>query len=158
MHKKIALVICTYQRPKALATLLGSVEKQSFYPNQILIIDGSIDDTTAIHFGKSTIANLEYYKVSASQRGLTKQRNFGVERVKHGIDYISFLDDDVVLEPDYFQQILDAFQEKPNAYGIGGYIINEVVWQQDQNETKKGWVSAQRGEPVQTTCYIWVRT
>lgn len=141
MHKKIALVICTYQRPKALATLLGSVEKQSFYPNQILIIDGSIDDTTAIHFGKSTIANLEYYKVSASQRGLTKQRNFGVERVKHGIDYISFLDDDVVLEPDYFQQILDAFQEKPNAYGIGGYIINEVVWQQDQNETKKGWFS-----------------
>ena len=72
------------------------VEKQSFYPNQILIIDGSIDDTTAIHFGKSTIANLEYYKVSASQRGLTKQRNFGVERVKQGIDYISFLDDDVV--------------------------------------------------------------
>ena len=141
MYKKIALVICTYQRPKALATLLGSVERQSFYPDQILIIDGSIDDTTAIHFRKGTIPNLEYYKVSASQRGLTKQRNFGVERVKQGIDYISFLDDDVVLEPNYFQQILDAFQEKSNAFGIGGYITNEVVWQLDQNETKKGWFS-----------------
>jgi len=139
MYKKIALVICTYQRPKALATLLGSVEKQSFYPDQILIIDGSIDDTTAIYFRKSTIANLEYYKVSASQRGLTRQRNFGVERVKQGMDYISFLDDDVVLKPDYFEQILQTFHEKPNAVGVGGYIINEVAWEFDQNEPREGW-------------------
>ena len=41
-----SLIICTYQRPKPLLDLLQSVAKQDAYPNQILIIDGSIDDNT----------------------------------------------------------------------------------------------------------------
>ena len=41
-----ALIICTYQRPQPLLNLLKSVREQSFYPNDIIIVDGSADKNT----------------------------------------------------------------------------------------------------------------
>lgn len=116
-------------RPVALTTLLDSVKTQTVYPDEILIIDGSVNDETEVRFRESGIKNLVYYKVSDAQRGLTKQRNYGIERVSNTMDVVCFLDDDTVLEPTYFEKILDVYQAYPNAYGVGGYINNEVQWE-----------------------------
>ena len=62
---KFTLVVCTYMRPKPLADLLESVQNQTCYPNEILIIDGSTNQETAELFTKNTIENLKYYLVDA---------------------------------------------------------------------------------------------
>ena len=134
-----SLIICTYQRSQALVTLLKSVQKQRLYPDEILVIDGSIDNQTENVLIKEVIKNLKYFKVEKQDRGLTLQRNFGIEKLNPKSEIVCFLDDDVVLEPDYFEQILHTFHEKPNAVGVGGYIINEVAWEFDQNEPREGW-------------------
>jgi glycosyltransferase involved in cell wall biosynthesis len=126
---KLSLIICTYQRPEATATLLESVGQQTIYPDQILLIDGSKDDETLFRFRESEIPNLRYYKVNAANRGLTRQRNFGIERVHEGITIVAFLDDDVILEYDYFEQLLEIYRAHPQAVGAGGYITNEVRWE-----------------------------
>ena len=36
---KFSLIICTYQRPKPLLQLLQSVQEQTLYPDEILIIE-----------------------------------------------------------------------------------------------------------------------
>jgi len=83
-------------RPEPLTRLMESVLRQSVKPDEVLIIDGSIDNLTELRFRESEIKNLHYYKVSNHHRGLTKQRN----------------------------------QKFPDAVGIGGYITNEVHWEE----------------------------
>ena len=82
---KISLIICTYMRPKSLLTLLNSVNNQSLYPNEILIVDGSIDTNTKEMFSTESFENLRYYLVDTKDRGLTKQRNYGISKVSNDI-------------------------------------------------------------------------
>jgi GT2 family glycosyltransferase len=125
---KFSLIICTYQRPEALLKLLKSVQLQSLYPNQILIIDGSLDSFTEEVLKPKEYSNLNYYKVGEQERGLTKQRNFGIQKVAEVSEIVCFLDDDTVLTPGYFQNLISTYSQNPNAIGVGGAIIDEVQW------------------------------
>ena len=51
-----SLIICTYQRPLSLVRLLKSISEQSWYPSEILIIDGSFDENT------KQILELEFFE------------------------------------------------------------------------------------------------
>ena len=126
MH--FSLIICTYMRPKAILTLLNSVKEQRLYPNEIIIIDGSLNDYTSEVLEKNQFDNLKYYKVDKKDRGLTKQRNFGISKVSDNIDIVCFLDDDIILTNDYFKNLINTYQIYPDAVGVGGRIINEVKW------------------------------
>ena len=104
MSLKFSLIICTYKRADSLRRLLNSIKVQTTYPNEILVIDGSPDDDTKDLLGKLNVLNLKYHKVTESDRGLTKQRNYGINLVDDNSQIICFLDDDVVLKENYFDQ------------------------------------------------------
>lgn len=72
---KFSLIICTYMRPKPLLRLLQSVEGQTMYPDEILIIDGSTNNETEIILKENQFKNLYYFSAPPEHRGLTKQRN-----------------------------------------------------------------------------------
>jgi len=131
-----SLVICTYMRPLPLLSLLNSVKEQVLYPDEILIIDGSINNDTKDIIEQNKFKNLKYYKVDKINRGLTKQRNFGNDKVAKNIDIVCFLDDDIVLERDYFKALLNTYTIHQNAIGVGGYINNEVTWKKSQVKTQ----------------------
>lgn len=124
-----ALIICTYMRPKPLLQLLQSVEGQSCYPNEILVIDGSTNSGTALVLEEQAFENLTYFRVPKEHRGLTRQRNYGIERLGENIEVVCFLDDDTVLEKDYFEQLLNTYVLFPDAVGAGGYIQNEIKYE-----------------------------
>lgn len=126
---KFSLIVCTYMRPEPLLKLLQSVQIQSVYPDEILIIDGSSNTRTEIVLEENQFKNLKYFLVDDVNRGLTKQRNFGIKNVNDGSEIVCFLDDDTVLNPDYFQKILETYEVLPDALGVGGYICNEVKWE-----------------------------
>jgi GT2 family glycosyltransferase len=115
-------------RPEALKHLLQSVAEQTVYPNQILIIDGSSDNRTEKLFQTVNYKNIEYHLVNAADRGLTKQRNYGIKRVDSSSEIVCFLDDDTVLTANYFFEILQTFQENEAYIGVGGVAINENNW------------------------------
>jgi GT2 family glycosyltransferase len=122
---KFSLIICTYMRPQALIQLLKSVQGQTVCPDEILIIDGSTNNETEKILKENNFCNLNYFLVSLEHRGLTRQRNYGIDRVGSNIETVCFLDDDTVLEKDYFEQILKTYKIYPEALGVGGYIVNE---------------------------------
>jgi glycosyltransferase involved in cell wall biosynthesis len=126
---KFSLIICTYKRPKPLLKLLKSVRNQSLYPDEILIIDGSTDNETELILKESYFENLNYYLAPNEHRGLTKQRNFGIARVGSNMEVVCFLDDDTVLEKEYFEQLLNTYIIYPETLGVGGYIHNETKWE-----------------------------
>lgn len=125
---KFSLIICTYMRPVPLQTLLQSVGAQTLYPDEILIIDGSRNNETQDMLSRNPFKNLQYFLVGERQRGLTKQRNFGISKTADDAGVICFLDDDTVLENDYFEALIGTYDQYPDAIGVGGYISNEVRW------------------------------
>jgi glycosyltransferase involved in cell wall biosynthesis len=116
-------------RAEPLLKCLSSVHLQSVYPNEILIIDGSSNDETQQILQKNQFRDLIYHKVDAANRGLTKQRNFGISKVNSVSEIVCFLDDDTALEEDYFEKLLTTYIEFPEALGVGGYICNESNWE-----------------------------
>jgi GT2 family glycosyltransferase len=115
-------------RPQPLLQLLQSVSKQSLYPNEILIVDGSKNEATKVMLEQNSFDNLHYFLVTEADRGLTRQRNFGIQQVAATSDIVCFLDDDTVLESNYFEDILNTYTLYPEALGVGGYINNESKW------------------------------
>lgn len=116
-------------RPEPLLKLLQSVQIQRFYPDEILIIDGSLNNETKIVLEENQFENLKYFLVDDANRGLTKQRNFGIKNVDGNSDIVCFLDDDTILEPNYFEKLLETYSIFPETLGVGGYIYNEVKWE-----------------------------
>lgn len=133
---KFTLIICTYMRPKPLLQLLQTIEKQTVYPDEILIIDGSVDEQTKALFHQHSFRNLHYFLVSADERGLTKQRNYGVKKVAESSEIVCFLDDDTLLEANYFEELMITYKKYPDALGVGGYINNEVNWTKVEDDYK----------------------
>lgn len=131
-----SLIICTYNRRNAIETLMNSIVKQSLYPNQIIIVDGSLNDETKIYFETNNFNNLDYFLVDDSNRGLTKQRNFGISKVNAISEVVCFLDDDTILDVNYFSEIINTYSEFPDAFGVGGYITNEVKWEQNSENCR----------------------
>ncbi|WP_337967340.1 glycosyltransferase family 2 protein [uncultured Flavobacterium sp.] len=125
---KFSLIVCTYLRPNPLVALLESVNNQGLYPDEILIIDGSTNTETQEILQNNSFQNLKYFLVPKEHRGLTKQRNFGISKVSQNTEIVCFLDDDTVLEKDYFEQLLNTYKVYPEALGVGGYICNETKW------------------------------
>ena len=122
-------------RPQSVLQLLQSVQQQTVYPNEILIIDGSTNQETELLLEENQFQHLHYFAVPPDQRGLTKQRNYGIERVgisrdlsHNQIEIVCFLDDDTVLESNYFEEIIRTFKENQEITGVGGVAINENSW------------------------------
>ncbi|NMH29477.1 glycosyltransferase family 2 protein [Flavobacterium silvaticum] len=125
---KLSLIICTYMRPEPCKNLLESIKVQTLYPDEILIIDGSRDEFTKGMIESSGYENVQYFKVPDESRGLTRQRNYGLDRVDPSSKIICYVDDDTILEPDYFENIVDTFEKNPLVAGVGGVAINENKW------------------------------
>lgn len=130
------LIVCTYMRPVPLLNLLNSVKLQTLYPNEILIVDGSTNDETAKILKQYPFQNLRYFLVPNELRGLTRQRNFGVSKVATDSDVVCFLDDDTILDANYFAEIAKTYVLFPNALGVGGYITNETKWEKVSDDYK----------------------
>ena len=143
-----SLVICTYMRPKPLLALLESVSLQSSFPNEILVVDASLNDATKHILDANNFRRLKYFKVSERNRGLTKQRNFGIANVSQEAEVVCFLDDDTILPNRYFENLLASYTEYPDALGVGGYIANDQMWRLQTSEERitinqfayDGWV------------------
>jgi len=115
-------------RPNPLLNLLNSVKVQTLYPNEILIIDGSTNEATSLILKNNIFQNLTYHKVTAEHRGLTRQRNFGISNTSEESDVICFLDDDTILESNYFEEIIKTYQSDDTIVGVAGVAINENRW------------------------------
>jgi len=124
------LIVCTYRRPLAVRRLVDSLNGQIAPPEEVLVIDGSEDTSTETAVREmETLALVRYFRVPPEDRGLTRQRNYGVARARSGI--VAFLDDDTIPEPGYFEEIRACFRRHPDAGGVGGYIAGPRWWRVD---------------------------
>jgi len=118
---KVALIIATKDRPEELSKLLTSLSRQSYYPDQIIVVDGSQPPLGDLieKFSFMNIVSLRVFPPSG-----TKQRNAGILSVEKGISLVGFVDDDVVFEPESVERMMTYWESAPQS--VGGASFNRV--------------------------------
>ncbi len=115
-----SLVIPTYNRPVDLEICLRSVLTQTVLPQEVLIIDDGALETVPLR-NELEAAGISAIYYRKDTPGLTESRNKGIDLASGEI--IFFLDDDTELFPEYFQAILEAYDD-PAVMGVGALIAN----------------------------------
>lgn len=117
-----AVVIATLNRPGPLGDALESLSRQGKPLEQLIVVDQSEDDATKTVFesfsGRHPDAAREFCYVRQSEKSLVRARNRGLEKVRAA--YVTFLDDDVVLAPGYFDRLLAVFESDRGVGGLSG--------------------------------------
>jgi GT2 family glycosyltransferase len=126
-----SIIVATKNRPKELSTLLmPTLLAQTRAPEQIIIVDQSSGDSTkkviesceeSIGNGRSSTPQI-LYLYETHHRGAASARNSAIERAE--TDILVFLDDDVLLDPDFLQELLAVYEQYPNAGGVSGVVTN----------------------------------
>ena len=120
----MSAIICTKDRFNEVLICVNSILTQTIQPEEIVIIDSSENNTLEIKLKdllKDKPIEVNYLNFDAN---LTKARNMGIEISKNQI--VTFLDDDTVLDKNYFEEILKVFYKYKdiNLGGVSGNIIN----------------------------------
>jgi GT2 family glycosyltransferase len=114
----ISLVLCTYGRPDSVRRFLQSVAHQTRPVDEVLVVDASRNvETESVVAAWRGAQRIRYWRVDDRLRGLTRQRNFGLEAVAY--DLVAFFDDDVVLEPMCIAEMERPHRALPDVAGVG---------------------------------------
>ncbi len=110
-----SVVIPTFSRPDELTELLASLEAQQNKNFEVIIADGSLDDSVR----QVTDQYRDRLKLKHLYRkglGISESRNWGVENAIG--DYVVFFDSDCVIPPQYFKVVEEDLTVEPlDAYG-----------------------------------------
>ncbi len=110
------VVICTRNRPLELAACVRSVAVQSESPDAVIVVDSSDEPQRLPDVGLPV-------QCVPSGAGLPRQRNVALGHVT--ADLVTFLDDDVELEPDYVATVKQWFDFTEHCVGASGSITND---------------------------------
>jgi GT2 family glycosyltransferase len=121
----ISAVIPTKNRPHELRRAVASVYSQSRPPQELLIIDQSGSDASrrAVSEVASAARGIELVHVHDPDiPGLVAAKQAAVARARG--DIVCFLEDDIVLDPDYVASIERGFLDHPDMLGCCGVVTN----------------------------------
>ncbi len=120
-----SVVIPTKNRPKELLNSFKAILCQTRLPDQLIIVDQSIPSNVVekkILSEAGKVNLVVNYIHNQKIDGLVKAKNFAVSL--NSCDYISFFDDDILVEKEYFEVIEDALLSYPLIIGANGVINN----------------------------------
>ena len=123
----ITTIIPTYRRPQLLKRAITSVLNQT-YPNfQVCVYDNASGDETAqvVKEFSQKDPRVHYY-CHSENIGMIQNFNFGLQRVN--TPYFSFLCDDDILLPDFYEKALEGFQKYPEA----GFVATQTIIASDK--------------------------
>lgn len=120
-------IIATRNRPDYLVKTVRSLVEQTILPAELCVVDSS-EETPA----RAEIENLcaevglELDYVHPAPRGLTVQRNLGVDRTTG--DPVFLIDDDVWMAPDVHEEVLAEYERwGPELGGVRGAPLRAAV-------------------------------
>lgn len=123
---KISVIIPTKNRHKDLQIALHSIFDQFLKPDELILVDQSeqrLDDNIIHSYNKLLGGNAKIqYLFDPSIKGLVHAKSVGVS-IATG-DLICFLEDDIVLEGDYFKELIIGFNECNKMVGCCGVVTN----------------------------------
>jgi glycosyltransferase involved in cell wall biosynthesis len=125
---RATIQLCTYNRAALLERVLDACFEQTVADDAyevVVVNDGSTDDTRATLERARARARCRFTVVDQPNSGLAKGRNAGIARA--GGERIAFIDDDVLVLPNFVEEHLRSGAAAPQAIVRGGAIEVESV-------------------------------
>jgi glycosyltransferase involved in cell wall biosynthesis len=118
-----SVVICTLNNYKGLERCVASICDQSVKPLEIIVVHGETGGDIVERLKPVLNEKTIVLKYIRAIRSLVIQRNAGIDHATGEV--VVFLDDDVILNPEYFELLMDVYREKwhYNLGGVQGVII-----------------------------------
>jgi glycosyltransferase involved in cell wall biosynthesis len=111
---QITTVIPTFRRPGTLHRSIRSVLNQTYPHFRVCVYDDISGDGTAAAVSEAAQGDPRvHYYCNPERLGIARNFRHGMERVE--TPYFSFLSDDDVLLPEFYQQALEGFHKFPEA-------------------------------------------
>lgn len=160
----ITTIIPTYRRPQLLKRAIDSVLNQT-YPNfQVCVYDNASGDETAEVVAQIARQDSRVkYFCHSENIGAAKNFDYGMRQVK--TEYFSFLSDDDILLPNFFEDAIKEFADFPDIAFYAGSVImlkesGEVDWVPFDQWESAGYHPAQEGmlDMIAANFPIWTGT
>jgi glycosyltransferase involved in cell wall biosynthesis len=123
----LSVVTPTLQRPQEVAGLLESLTTQVYPPDEVILVDGALPGEIATESLVASLAERLPFRCRYIRHGggTAVQRNVGIDAATG--EFIAFVDDDIRLEPAFFDVIMAAFRADRDRTigGITGCVANE---------------------------------
>lgn len=136
MDTKLAIIICTRNRPVLLNKLFQSISNSNLKPNQIVVVSSGqlITDIISVYSKYLQIKHVHTNKI-----GQSNQKVIGITLLEIDIDWVFFLDDDLLLFPETITNILKRIDKIENHYigGIGTRLIPNSNSSDNRDSLKK---------------------
>ncbi|SDV50545.1 glycosyltransferase family 2 protein [Chitinasiproducens palmae] len=104
-HLNVCACITTMNRPDALAACLAALTRCEPAPVEIVVSDDSNDPAAAARNRDIVARHPAVRYVVGPRRGVCANRNHAFEAACSRAPYVSFIDDDLLLPPDFFATI-----------------------------------------------------
>jgi GT2 family glycosyltransferase len=117
---RTGVIIATIGRPELVAPMLAALEHQTRPPDRIVI---SATKPADVDLG-ATDGRAE---VLYGEKGLTRQRNRGLDLIEADCDVVVFFDDDFVPARDWIEQLDTAWAEHPQKMCLGGIVLADGI-------------------------------
>lgn len=122
---KVSLVIPLKNESGSLDELIVSITKQSFQPDEIILVDGGSTDNTVEITEQLTRKNQKIKLIQTTQASPGKGRNIGIENAEN--EWIALTDAGIKLEKDWLKNLVQEVENNPDldvVYGNYSPIIN----------------------------------
>lgn len=125
-RRRVAVVVASLGRAMLLESLVERLADQTLLPTQIVfsVIEPSDAPDLAALSARFPKLSVEWV---IGPKGMTKQRNTGLERVIDTSDAVLFIDDDLVPSRYAIEGIVRAFEAFPEASGLTGDLLADGI-------------------------------
>lgn len=114
-----SVVVSTYNRNEDLINCLKSLYSQTYKEFEVVVVNGGkIEPVRRI---VSDFSNLSIRLVEQKKKGLVEARNLGWRN--SNCDIVCFIDDDLVVSPEWLTNIKDTFLSDDRIGGVSGSTI-----------------------------------
>lgn len=118
MSATCSVIIASTNRPLIVKEAIFSLLEQTFQPIEIVVSVIKEED-----FPNPEKEFPPHVRRVISPPGLTTQRNFGFKSLTQKTDFVSYIDDDVILHRDYLKNLSEIFDKREKAVCVMGHLL-----------------------------------
>ena len=138
---EISIVIPTFNRLLHLKNTINSVLQQKKLPFEVIVVDNAEHDLASKVVDESRAKfsdkGISILYVRNTENSSATARNLGASMASS--ELIAFLDDDVILDDNYYEEIEQVFNQNPDVLGVQGYdnSVRDLYYRTMKNPSGK---------------------